>query len=809
MKIKKRDGSFENLSFDRITYRLRKLAKETILGVKLKKLDIDIVAQKVISGLYDGINSSEIDEEAARIALNMIENEEYPQLAARLVMSNLHKNTIECFSDVMEKLYGNVDSKNNPAPILNESFIQLVRKHKNVLNDYINFERDFRFDYFGFKTLERGYLFKINGKVVERPQHLYMRVALALHQDDIEDVCKTYDLLSTGMYTQASPTLFNAGKNLQNLSSCFLLNTSDSIVDIYKTITDCALISKIGGGIGFHISQVRAKGSRIRKTNGTSDGIVPMLKVFDSTSSYCNQSSSRKGSFAAYLEPWHADIFAFLDLRKNQGHEDLRARNLYYALWVPDLFMKAVEEDSDWWLMCPDNSPGLTDVYAEDFENLYNRYVKENRFLKVIKARTLWNKILEAQSEQGMPYLLYKDAVNRKSNQENIGVIKSSNLCSEICIVSNERETGVCNLQSFSLPSFVEKAEVKPHKLFFNHQKFFETVRYTIKTMNRVIDVTHYPTKEAEYSNKKNRPLGCGIQGLASLYMQMRVPFGSEEAKVLNREIFETLQFACLTGSVDEAKIHGPYESFEGSPASKGILQFDMWKKENPELELTFNERWDWDQLKKDIQKYGLRNSLQTAQMPTASTSQLLGNSESIDPIDACIFKRRVLSGEFMVVNKYLVKHLTELKLWNKTIIQKIILDNGSIQNVKEIPQAIKGIYLTAWEMSMKDVIIQSADRAVFIDQTQSLNLFIANPTIAKLSSMHFFGWKKGLKTGIYYLRSKPMTNSAKFSIDPTLELEQRKNDELQENTESEKLEQAILACSIQNKDGECTMCSS
>ena len=795
MKIKKRNGSFEKLSFDRISYRLKKLSRDPLLG-KLNKIDIDVITQKVVSRLYDEITSSEIDEESARIAVNMIENEEYPKLAARIVVSNLHKNTIECFSEVMGLLNSHVDLKGEPSPIVSDKFMSAVTKYKHEINLYIDYNRDYMFDYFGFKTLERSYLFKINGKVVERPQHMYMRVAVALNPDNLEDILKTYDLISQGYYTHASPTLFNAGKIYQNFSSCFLLGTEDSMEGIFKTISDCAIISKMGGGIGVHISNIRAKGSVIRKTNGKSDGIVPMLKVYNETSCYSNQSGARKGSFAIYIEPWHADIMAFLDLRKNQGHENVRARDLFYALWIPDLFMEKIERGEDWYLMCPDECPGLSDVYGEEFNELYEKYVKEKRYKSVVKAQEVWFKVLEAQIETGTPYLLYKDSVNKKSNQKNIGVVKSSNLCSEITLVSDSKETAVCNLASIALPKYVERNS--EGKMVFNHEKLFEVASFLITPMNRVIDYNYYPTKEAELSNMRHRPLGIGIQGLHDVFIMMGMTYASDEAKKLNKEIFETIYFATLTGSNNLAKTYGAYETFKGSPMSEGILQFDMWESEPGESYLS--GRWDWDSLKRDIKEFGVRNSMLTTCMPTASTAQILGNCESIEPFDSCIFKRRVLSGEYLVVNRHLIRDLLELKLWNKDMKDSIVANGGSIQKIDIIPQHIKNLYKTVWEISMKDLINLSADRARFIDHTQSLNLFMANPTFSKLTSMHFYGWKKGLKTGIYYLRSKGASDAGKFSVDP--ELERRLKDKENEN------EQAKLICSLENKD-DCTMCSS
>ncbi len=1197
MKITKRDGSSQQLSFDKIIYRLRKLSNDKSLGT-LNSIDPDIIAQRVVSSIYDGVTSCELDEEAARIAISMIENPEYQNLASRIIISNMHKSTIECFSEVMENLYNNTDKNDNHSPVIADDIIEIIRKHKNVINFTINYSRDYLFDYFGYKTLEKSYLQKILNKktgkmeVVERPQHLYMRVAVGIHKDNIDLIIKTYHLISQHYYTHASPTLFNAGTRLANLSSCFLMYTEDAIDGIYKTITDCAKISKLGGGIGIHISNIRSKGSVIRGTNGTSDGIIPMIKVYNSTCLYVNQSGKRKGSFAIYLEPWHADVMEFLDLKKNQGHEDMRARDLFYAMWIPDLFMKAVESNGDWYLMCPDECPGLTDVHSEEFEKLYNKYVEEKRYKRVVKAHDVWTRILDSQIETGTPYIGYKDAVNRKCNQKNLGTIKSSNLCVapetmiltskgyypisklenqevevwngqefsktivrktntnqellkvtlsngsvlectpyhkfyvvtgkrpseypktikveardlktnmkllksdfpiikkgsndfpypyehglfcadgtlehneervrygeervrygeervcsdksldnsiycgrhiklykqseqentntsgicqaiikplpritlydekkklkeyistrinickedsnsrlncrlpvdihekftvpincnldiklrwleglcdgdgtacksdnltfiqisninseflenvkymlqtlgcdpkivlaseegfkllpdhkgnqkeyycktvyrllltshdtallvelgfkpkrlilsgvypkkntkrwitvsnveytnryddtycfkeekrgmgifngvltgqclEISLYSDNGEYAVCNLASIALPKFVKyDSENKP---YFDFDHLREVSEYILYPMNDVIDNNYYPTPETRISNMKNRPLGLGIQGLNFVYMLMRLPFESEEAKKLNKEIFETMYYGCLKGSIELAKRDGVYSSFKGSPFSEGKLQFDLAKEfDNINLDEYLSGRWDWKSLKDELKEYGARNSMLLALMPTASTAQIMGNSESFEPVDSCIFKRRVLSGEYIVINKYLVQDLIDLGIWSKELKDTIIANDGSIQNIDLIPDDIKQIYKTVWEISMKSVIEQCRDRGVFVDQMQSMNLFMANPNYKRLTSMHFYAWKNNLKSGMYYLRSKSSASAGKFSIDPNLEKRIREKREKGEQLAKEE-EEAVLACSLANRE-ECEMCSS
>ena len=810
MKILKRNGRYEQLSFDKIIYRLKKLCNDKNLG-PLLQIDSDIVAQRVVSGIYEGVTSSELDEEAARIAVGMTENMEYQKLASRIIVSNTHKSTNECFSEVMEALYNNKDKSGNHSPIVSEQFINIVRKHKDKFNFAIDYSRDYLFDYFGFKTLEKSYLQKVYDSrlnkniLAERPQHLYMRVAIGIYKnDDIDNILKTYNIISQHYYTHASPTLFNGGTKMDSLSSCFLLGTNDSIEGIFKTITDCAKISKLGGGIGVHISDVRSKGSVIRGTNGTSDGIIPMIKVYNTCAVYVNQSSRRKGSFSIYLEPWHADIFEFLDLKKNQGHDDIRARDLFYAMWMPDLFMKQVEKDDNWYLMCPDECPGLTDVYGDDFEKLYWKYVEEKRYKKEVKAQEIWKKILDSQIETGVPYIGYKDAVNRKCNQKNLGTIKSSNLCLEISLYSDDKTYAVCNLASVALPKYVEYTE--DGSTYFNFKKLKEIAEYMITPMNKVIDNNYYPTEETRKSNMEHRPLGIGIQGLADVYFKMGISFESDEAKSLNKEIFEAFYYGTLSGSLELAKKDGAYSSFQGSPFSEGKLQFDLAKEyDGIDLSNYLSGRWDWESLRNDIKKYGVRNSMLTALMPTASTAQIMGNSEAFEPVDSCIFKRRVLSGEYMVVNKYLVKDLDKLGLWSKDMKDKIIANDGSVQNIDEIPDNIKNIYKTVWETSMKSVIEQCSDRGVFIDQMQSMNLFMSNPSYKKLTSMHFYAWKANLKSGMYYLRSKTMSSAGKFTLDVNLEKNIReKRDKGEELTKNEE----TLLCSIDNKD-ECMMCSS
>ena len=752
MFVVKRDGKKEEVKFDKITSRVAKLC----YGLDMDYVDPIKISMKVIEGLYNGVTTSELDNLAAETAASMTtRHPDYAILAARIAVSNLHRVTSKSFSETIEKLYNYVDKRTGErASMIADDVYEVVMKHADELNSNIIYDRDFNYDYFGFKTLEKSYLLKVHGKVVERPQHLLMRVSVGIHKDDIPAVLETYNLLSEKWFTHATPTLFNAGTPKPQMSSCFLLTMKDdSIEGIYETLKQCALISQSAGGIGLSIHNVRATGSYIKGTNGTSNGIIPMLRVFNNTARYVDQGGGkRKGAFAIYLEPWHADIFEFLDLRKNHGKEESRARDLFYALWISDLFMKRVEADENWSLFDPNEAKGLSDCWGEEFEKLYTGYEKEGKARRSVKARELWSKVLESQIETGTPYLLYKDAANGKSNQQNLGTIKSSNLCTEIIEYTAPDEVAVCNLASLALPRFVSNGK-------FDHQKLYEVTYVATKNLNRIIDLNYYPVPEAEKSNKRHRPIGLGVQGLADAFIMLRYPFDSEEAKKLNKEIFETIYFAAMTTSKDLAKLHGAYETFAGSPVSKGIFQFDMWNVEP-------TDRWNWYELKAEVMKHGVRNSLLLAPMPTASTSQILGNNECFEPYTSNIYSRRVLSGEFAVVNKHLMKDLVDLGIWNETLKNKILVANGSIQDIPEIPEDLKAIYKTVWEIKMRDIIDMAADRGAFICQSQSLNLFVENPNFAKMSSMHFYAWKKGLKTGMYYLRSKAASEAIKFSIE-------------------------------------------
>ena len=740
--------------FDKITARIRKL------NYGLNPLvDPVRVAMRVIEGLYDGVTTSELDNLAAEIAATMTTTHpDYAKLAARISVSNLHKNTKKSFSETMEDLYNYINPRTGKkAPLLSDEVYKIIKKNADKLDSSIIYNRDFGYDFFGFKTLERSYLLKLNGKIVERPQHMLMRVSIGIHLDDIESALETYELMSKRYFTHATPTLFNSGTPKPQMSSCFLLTMKeDSIDGIYDTLKQTAKISQSAGGIGLSIHNVRATGSYIAGTNGTSNGIVPMLRVFNDTARYVDQGGGkRKGSFAIYVEPWHADIFDFLELKKNHGKEEMRARDLFYAMWTPDLFMKRVEEDSNWTLMCPNECPDLYNLHGDEFDELYQKYESEGRGRKTIKARELWEKILESQIETGTPYMLYKDSANRKSNQKNLGTIRSSNLCTEILEYTSSDEVAVCNLASIALPMFVKDGN-------FDHKSLFDvTVRVT-KNLNRVIDRNFYPVKEAENSNFRHRPVGLGVQGLADTFIMLRLPFTSDKAKELNQEIFETLYFAAVTASVDEAKKDGVYQTYKGSPISKGEFQHNLWGIKDEDL----SGRWDWSGLRKKVKKHGVRNSLLVAPMPTASTSQILGNNECFEPYTSNIYTRRVLSGEFIVVNKHLLEDLVQLGLWNEEMKQELMRNNGSIQNIETIPENIKELYRTVWEMSMKDIIDMSRHRGYFIDQSQSLNLFMEGATMAKLTSMHFYGWKSGLKTGMYYLRTKSAVDAIKFTLD-------------------------------------------
>jgi ribonucleoside-diphosphate reductase alpha chain len=753
MYVIKRDGHKEPVMFDKITDRIKKLCyglNDLVDPVK--------VAMKVIEGLYDGVSTSELDNLAAETAASMtVSHPDYAQLAARVAVSNLHKNTKKSFSETMRDLYYYVNPRTNQeAPLLSDEVYNVIQENAEFLDSHVIYNRDFNYDYFGFKTLERSYLLKINGKIVERPQHMLMRVSVGIHLNDLKSVIETYDLMSKKFFTHATPTLFNAGTPKPQMSSCFLLAMQDDSIDgIYDTLKQTAKISQSAGGIGLSIHNVRATGSYIRGTNGTSNGIVPMLRVFNDTARYVDQGGGkRKGSFAIYLETWHADIFDFLDLKKNTGKEEMRARDLFFAMWTSDLFMKRVQEDSFWTLMCPNECPGLYDVYGDEFEALYMSYESQGKGRKTIKARELWEKILESQIETGTPYMLYKDAANRKSNQKNLGTIRSSNLCTEIMEYTSKDEIAVCNLASISLPMFVENGK-------FDHDLLFNVTKRVTRNLNKVIDRNYYPVKEAENSNLRHRPVGLGVQGLADAFIKLRLPFTSDEAKKLNQEIFETLYFAAVTASMEMAKEEGPYSTFEGSPISKGEFQYNLWGMNDEDL----SGRWDWSSLRKEVVENGVRNSLLVAPMPTASTSQILGNNEAFEPYTSNIYTRRVLSGEFIIVNKHLLEDLVNAGLWNEDLKQEIMRNNGSIQNIERIPAELKELYKTVWEMSMKDIIDMSRQRGYFIDQSQSLNLFMENANYAKLTSMHFYAWQSGLKTGMYYLRTKSAVDAIKFTL--------------------------------------------
>ncbi|PKA98457.1 ribonucleoside-diphosphate reductase alpha chain [Flavobacteriaceae bacterium MAR_2009_75] len=754
MFVIKRDGRKEMVMFDKITARVRKLC----YGLN-SLVDPLKVAMRVIEGLYDGVTTSELDNLAAEIAATMTTTHpDYAKLAARISVSNLHKNTKKLFSETMKDLYEYENPRTNKkAPLLSDEVYKVIEENKDRLDSTIIYNRDFGYDYFGFKTLERSYLLKINGKIAERPQHMLMRVSVGIHLNDIDAAIETYELMSKKYFTHATPTLFNSGTPKPQMSSCFLLAMQDDSIDgIYDTLKQTAKISQSAGGIGLSIHNVRATGSYIAGTNGTSNGIVPMLKVFNDTARYVDQGGGkRKGSFAIYMEPWHADIYDFLDLKKNHGKEEMRARDLFYAMWISDLFMKRVEANEEWTLMCPNECPGLFTNHSEEFEKLYTKYETEGKGRKTVKARDLWEKILESQIETGTPYMLYKDAANRKSNQKNLGTIRSSNLCTEIMEYTSPDEVAVCNLASIALPMFIKNGS-------FDHKELFRVTKRVTRNLNRVIDRNYYPVKEAENSNMRHRPIGLGVQGLADAFIMLRLPFTSEEAKKLNQEIFETLYFAAVTASMEMAKEEGAYSTYEGSPISQGDFQYNLWGIKDEEL----SGRWDWTKLRKEVQKNGVRNSLLVAPMPTASTSQILGNNECFEPYTSNIYTRRVLSGEFIVVNKHLLEDLVALGMWNENMKQELMRANGSIQHIETIPQEIRDLYKTVWELSMKDIIDMSRQRGYFIDQSQSLNLFMENANYSKLTSMHFYAWKSGLKTGMYYLRTKAAVDAIKFTLD-------------------------------------------
>jgi ribonucleoside-diphosphate reductase alpha chain len=795
MFVVKRDGRKESIKFDKITARIQKLC----YGFS-DLVEPTAVAMKVIEGIYEGVTTSELDNLAAEVSASMTtRHPDYALLASRISVSNLHKDTKKSFSETMVDLYNYVNPKTGKkAPLIADDVIKIIKKNAELLDSTIIYDRDFCYDYFGFKTLERSYLLRLNGKIAERPQHMLMRVAIGIHKEDIQSAIETYELMSQKYFTHATPTLFNAGTPKPQMSSCFLLTMKDDSIDgIYDTLKQCAKISQSAGGIGLSIHNVRATGSYIRGTNGTSNGIVPMLRVFNDTARYVDQGGGkRKGSFAIYLEPWHADIFDFLDLRKNHGKEEMRARDLFFALWAPDLFMQRVKDDADWTLMCPNECPGLADTYGKDFEKLYKKYEKAGKGRKTIRARELWEKVVESQVETGTPYILYKDACNEKSNQKNLGTIRSSNLCTEIIEYTAPDEVAVCNLASIALPMFIDE-----EKNVFDHEKLYNITRVITKNLNKVIDRNYYPVAEAKNSNMRHRPVGLGVQGLADAFIKLRLPFDSPEAKALNEEIFETIYFAALTSSMESAKEEGAYQTYEGSPISQGLFQHNLWGKKDEEL----SGRWAWGELRNQIKENGVRNSLLLAPMPTASTSQILGNNECFEPYTSNIYTRRVLSGEFVVVNKHLLLDLVQLGLWNDDMKNEIIKANGSIQGIESIPDNIKALYKTVWEIKMRDIIDMSADRGHFIDQSQSLNLFIDQPNIGKITSMHFYAWEKGLKTGMYYLRTKAATQAIQFTVQKQAKSQL---EPVVANKEGEYTSEEAIACSIDNPD-DCIACGS
>ena len=792
MRVIKRNSEMEDVSFDKVLNRLKNLSS----GLTI---DVSEIAQKVCSRIYDGVKTYELDELAAYLCSSMsIEHPDYSLLASRIIISNHHKNTSPSFSETIQTLYNNLDNHNNSIPLVSEELYNIVNKNKEKLNTCIDYQRDYLFDYFGFKTLERAYLLRVDKKIIERPQHMWMRVAIGIHGNDIKEVLQTYELLSKKYFTHATPTLFNAGTNRPQLSSCFLCSINDdSVAGIFDSLKEVALISKYAGGIGLHIHQIRGNGSQIRGTTGTSNGIIPMLRVFNNTARYIDQEGKRLGSIAVYLETWHTDIESFLELKKNHGSEEDRCRDLFLALWISDLFMERVKTEGKWSLMCPDKCKGLSDVYGDDFKILYEKYESEGKYVKQINAQDLWFKILEAQIEQGVPYILYKDAANKKSNQKNLGTIKSSNLCAEVLIYSSPEEIGVCNLASICLPTYIEDG-------VFNFEKLHEITKVITKNLNKVIDKNFYPIEKARVSNLKHRPIGIGVQGLADIFIKLRFPFESDNAKQLNKDIFETIYHAATEASMELSKKRhqiindikninnkildvnigtyvnefekdianpkyiGAYSSFEGSPISQGMFQFDLWNA-------VPSTRYDWDKLRADIKEYGIRNSLLLSPMPTASTSQIMGFNESFEPFTNNIFQRKTLSGEFIIINKYLINDLISRGLWNKELKDTIILHEGSVQNIPEIDDELKAIYKTAWEIKQRNIIDMSADRGQYICQTQSLNIFMEEPDFQKLSSMHFYGHSKGLKTGSYYLRTRPKAKTQQFTIDPEFAKKKRR----------------------------------
>jgi ribonucleoside-diphosphate reductase alpha chain len=794
MQVVNRKGEKEDVRFDAILEKLSSLTE----GLDPNWIDPAHLTKLTIEGLYDGVSTRELDQLAAETAASLASHHpDYSRLAARICVDDLHRSTKDLFTDVITDLREYIDPESKKhAPLISEEVFDIIMANADVLNNHIDYNRDYNYDYFGFKTLERSYLLKLNGEVAERPQHMLMRVSVGIHHGNIEKALKTYDLMSQGYFTHATPTLFNSGTPTPQMSSCFLLTMQDdSLVGIYDTLKQCALISKSAGGIGLSIHHIRSKGSYIKGTNGESNGIVPMLRVFNDTARYVDQGGGkRKGSIAIYLEPWHPDILAFLDLRKNHGKEELRARDLFYALWTPDLFMERVEQNADWSFFCPNECPGLQDAYGEEFKKLYESYESQGLARETIPARTVWDKIVESQIETGTPYMLYKDAANTKSNQKNLGTIRSSNLCTEIMEYTSKDEVAVCNLASIALPKFVNEAKGE-----FDHQLLYDVTYHATGNLNRVIDVNYYPVEEARNSNMRHRPIGLGVQGLADTFAMLGYSFESPEAKALNKEIFETIYFASCTASKDAAIEEGAYSTFEGSPASEGLLQFDLWNMNE------HSGRWDWDSLKTEIVDNGMRNSLLLAPMPTASTSQILGNNECFEAFTSNLYVRRTLSGEFIVPNRHLIKDLIKLGIWSLEMKDEILRHKGSIQNIEGIPQNIKDLYKTTWEIKQKHVIDMAADRGAYIDQSQSMNIHMIDANAAKVTSMHFYGWKKGLKTGMYYLRTKAAVDAIQFTVEAK-KAEDQTVSGLADRAEITSLE--AIACSLDTPD-DCLSCGS
>lgn len=792
MQVVNRKGEREDVRFDAILEKLSGLTN----GLDTNWVDAANLTKLTIEGLYDGVTTRELDQLAAETAASLASHHpDYSKLAARICVDDLHRSTKESFSEVITDLREFIDPESGEhAPLISQEVFDIIMANKATLDNYVDYDRDFNYDYFGFKTLERSYLLKLNGEVAERPQHMLMRVAVGIHHDNIEKALETYDLMSQGFFTHATPTLFNSGTPTPQMSSCFLLTMQDdSLVGIYDTLKQCALISKSAGGIGLSIHHIRSKGSYIKGTNGESNGIVPMLRVFNDTARYVDQGGGkRKGSIAIYLEPWHPDIIQFLDLRKNHGKEELRARDLFYALWTPDLFMERVEQNADWSFFCPNECPGLQDAYGEEFKQLYESYEAQGLARETVPARTVWDKVVEAQIETGTPYMLYKDSANIKSNQKNLGTIRSSNLCTEIMEYTSKDEVAVCNLASIALPRFVNQESKQ-----FDFQKLYDVTYHVTGNLNRVIDVNYYPVEEARNSNMRHRPIGLGVQGLADTFAMLGMAFESDEAKALNKEIFETIYFASCTASKDAAIVEGPYSSFKGSPASQGILQFDLWNMNE------HSGRWDWESLKGEIVEHGMRNSLLLAPMPTASTSQILGNNECFEAFTSNLYVRRTLSGEFVVTNKHLIKDLIDLGLWSLEMKDEILRHKGSIQAIAGIPDHIKELYKTTWEIKQKNVIDMAADRGAYIDQSQSMNIHMIDANPAKVTSMHFYGWRKGLKTGMYYLRTKAAADAIQFTVEQKKAQDQTVSG-LADRAEVSSMD--AIACSLDSPD-DCLSC--